>query len=179
MFGVDTLESFGAFSRAEIAAAGALIDYVERTQIGKTPHLEKPRQISSGDTLEIDAATRANLELTRTLSGTRKGSLLETIDRTVTGPGARLLQSYIAAPLTNLEAINARLDRITYLKDDPSLNDILRDLLKATPDMERALARLLRPIRFKSQYQRRDQPYRCPRNPAIRSLAEQLHRFIE
>ena len=142
MFGVDTLESFGAFSRAEIAAAGALIDYVERTQIGKTPHLEKPRQISSGDTLEIDAATRANLELTRTLSGTRKGSLLETIDRTVTGPGARLLQSYIAAPLTNLEAINARLDRITYLKDDPSLNDILRDLLKATPDMERALARL-------------------------------------
>ena len=142
MFGVDTLESFGAFSRAEIAAAGALIDYVERTQIGKMPYLEKPRQVSSGDTLEIDAATRANLELTRTLTGSRKGSLLETIDRTVTGPGARLLQSYLAAPLTDITSINARLDRVTCLTNDPGFNDILRDQLKSTPDMERSLARL-------------------------------------
>jgi len=142
MFGVDTLESFGAFSRAEIAAAGALIDYVERTQIGKMPYLEKPRQISHGDTLEIDAATRANLELTRTLSGSRKGSLLDCIDRTVTGPGARLLQSYLAAPLTDIKAINARLDRITCLTNDPHFNDTLREQLKSTPDMERSLARL-------------------------------------
>ncbi|MGB0719609.1 MAG: DNA mismatch repair protein MutS, partial [Bdellovibrionales bacterium] len=79
-FGVETLESFGAFSRAEIAAAGALIDYIERTQIGKTPYLEKPRQIAASECMEIDAATRANLELTRTLSGQRKGSLLAAID---------------------------------------------------------------------------------------------------
>jgi len=142
MFGVDTLESFGAFSRAEVAAAGALIDYVERTQIGKMPYLEKPRQISMGDTLEIDAATRANLELTRTLSGSRKGSLLDTIDRTITGPGARLLQSYLAAPLTNIEAINTRQSRIQCLTDNPAFTDILREQLKSTPDMERALARL-------------------------------------
>jgi DNA mismatch repair protein MutS len=142
IFGVDTLESFGAFSRAEIAAAGALIDYVERTQIGKMPYLEKPRQVSTGDTLEIDAATRANLELTRTLSGSRKGSLLDTIDRTITGPGARLLQSYLAAPLTDLTEINKRLDRISCLNQDPAFTDILREQLKSTPDMERALARL-------------------------------------
>lgn len=142
MFGVDTLESFGAFSRAEIAAAGALIDYVERTQIGKMPYLETPRQVSSGDTLEIDAATRANLELTRTLAGQRKGSLLETIDRTITGPGARLLQSYLAAPLTNIEGINNRLDRIECLHANSDFTDILREQLKSTPDMERALARV-------------------------------------
>jgi DNA mismatch repair protein MutS len=142
MFGVDTLESFGAFSRAEIAAAGALIDYVERTQIGKMPYLEKPRQVSTGDTLEIDAATRANLELTRTLSGSRKGSLLDTIDRTTTGPGARLLQSWLAAPLTNLDAINARQNRIVCLTQSPDFTDIIREQLKSTPDMERALARL-------------------------------------
>lgn len=142
MFGVDTLESYGAFSRAEIAAAGALIDYVERTQIGKMPHLEKPRQIASNDTMEIDAATRANLELTRTLAGQRKGSLLHCIDRTVTGPGARLLQSYLAAPLTNIDQINTRLNQISCLNNAPDLTQTLKEQLKSTPDMERALARL-------------------------------------
>ena len=142
MFGVETLESFGAFSRAEIAAAGALIDYIERTQIGKMPYLEKPRQISSAACMEIDAATRANLELTRTLSGERKGSLLSTIDRTITGAGARLLQTHIAAPLTDITAINARLDHIECFLNEPHLKDTLRDLLKSIPDMERALARI-------------------------------------
>lgn len=75
LFGVGTLDSFGAFSRAEIAAAGALIDYVERTQKGKIPHLSRLQQLSGSACMEIDAATRRNLEMTRTLSGERKGSL--------------------------------------------------------------------------------------------------------
>lgn len=142
IFGTRTLESFGAFSRAEIAAAGALIDYVERTQVGKIPYLSTPKQITAGALLEIDAATRRNLELTRTLSGERAGSLLDTIDRTITGAGARLLQSYMAAPLTDIHEINARLNRVQCFADDSSLRRNLREHLKQTPDMDRALSRL-------------------------------------
>jgi DNA mismatch repair protein MutS len=142
LFGVGTLESFGAFSRAEIAAAGALIDYVERTQMGKLPHLFHPRQLSSGAMMEIDAATRRNLELTRTLSGDRKGSLLATIDRTVTAPGARLLQARLSAPLCDIESIRQRHDEVESLVDDAKLCTTLRSHLKNIPDMERALSRL-------------------------------------
>ncbi|MEZ5918547.1 MAG: DNA mismatch repair protein MutS [Alphaproteobacteria bacterium] len=142
LFGVKTLDSFGGFSRAEIAAAGALIDYIERTQVGKMPYLTPPRQMASGESLEIDAATRRNLELTRTLDGERKGSLLGTIDRTITPSGARLLQARLSAPLTDLGTINTRLDAVGIFVEHPSLRDALREHLKTMPDMERALARL-------------------------------------
>jgi DNA mismatch repair protein MutS len=142
IFGVGTLESFGGFSRAEIAAAGVLIDYVERTQVGKMPYLQKPQQIASGTNLEIDAATRRNLELTRTMTGERRGSLLDTIDCTLTGPGARLLQSCISAPLAEPFEINARLDRVTVFVNNANLRDDIRTELKQLPDMERALARI-------------------------------------
>ncbi len=142
MFGVGTLESFGGFSRAEIAAAGALIDYIERTQVGKMPRLSPPRQISMGAVMEIDAATRRNLELTRTMTGERKGSLLDAIDRTITGAGARTLQSYLSAPLTDIAVINTRLNRIQCFTNEPDLRGLIREQLKAVPDMERALARL-------------------------------------
>lgn len=142
LFGVGTLESFGAFSRAEIAAAGALIDYVERTQMGKLPHLFRPRQLSSGAMMEIDAATRRNLELTRTLSGERKGSLLATIDRTVTASGARLLQARLSAPLCDTAAIARRHDEVAALVEDSRLCGALRTALKNIPDMERGLSRL-------------------------------------
>lgn len=141
-FGVGTLEAFGGFSRAEIAAAGALIDYVARTQVGKMPHLSAPKQLSMGAVMEIDAATRRNLELTRTLSGERKGSLLDVIDRTVTGPGARMLQACLSSPLTDIDKINKRLDRISCLAEDTPLRELLQEQLKAMPDMERALGRL-------------------------------------
>ncbi len=142
LFGVGTLESFGGFSRAEVAAAGVLIDYVERTQVGKIPYLQKPQQIASGANLEIDAATRRNLELTQTLTGERRGSLLDTIDRTLTGPGARLLQSCIAAPLTHPAEINHRLDRVGVFVNNKNLRDDIRAAMKQLPDMERALARI-------------------------------------
>jgi DNA mismatch repair protein MutS len=142
LFGVGTLEAFGGFSRAEIAAAGVLIDYVERTQVGRIPYLQKPQQIASGAALEIDAATRRNLELTRTLTGERRGSLLDNIDRTLTGPGARLLQTHLSAPLTDAAEINRRLDRVAVLTENSNFRDDIRAQLKQLPDMERALARL-------------------------------------
>lgn len=142
LFGVKTLESFGGFHRAEISAAGTLIDYVELTQKGKIPHLSRPRQISSGAVMEIDSATRRNLELAFTMQGERKGSLLATIDRTVTGAGSRLLSKRLNAPLTNIPAINNRYDFIDFFITHDHEQKKSREFLKQCPDMERAIARL-------------------------------------
>jgi DNA mismatch repair protein MutS len=142
MFGVETLESFAGFSRAEISAAGALIGYISLTQKGVIPHLQRPRQITSSTMMDIDAATRRSLELTRTMGGERKGSLLSCIDRTVTNAGARRLQSRLSAPLKDVAAIQKRLDDVTCFFENADLSDDIRKFLKQTPDMERALARL-------------------------------------
>lgn len=142
VFGVGTIESFGSLSRAETSAAGALIDYVNRTQKGKMPHIARPRRITFGAVMEIDPATRRSLELTRTQTGERKGSLLETIDRTVTGAGARLLQTRLSAPLTTLSDITARHDQVETFVDASALRESLRNYLRQLPDLERALSRL-------------------------------------
>lgn len=142
MYSVKTLDSFGAFGRAEIAAAGALIQYIERTQKGERPHLSRPRQIAADAVLEIDPFTLKNLEIIRTMTNERQGSLLSSIDRTVTGPGARLLQSRLAAPLRDVSAIQARHDDIAALIKNTTLLENARTELKRVPDMERSLARL-------------------------------------
>ena len=142
LYGVASLDGFGAFGRAELAAAGALVDYVALTQVGKLPRLDPPRRMAADAVMEVDAATRRNLELSRALSGERKGSLLSVIDRTVTGGGARLLAARLAAPLTDPAAIAARLDMIGYYVGEAGLRDSLRDTLRAAPDMERSLSRL-------------------------------------
>src|SRR6516165_1579167 len=100
-FGLSTTESFGALSRLELTAAAACISYVERTQLGARPPLSAPVREPQGATLSIDQATRSNLELVRTLSGERRGSLLAAIDRSVTAAGSRLLAQRLAAPLTD------------------------------------------------------------------------------
>ena len=104
-FGLSTTEGFGALSRLELTAAAACITYVERTQLGQRPPLSPPVREAQGATLLIDQATRSNLELVRTLSGERRGSLLAAIDRSVTAAGSRLLAQRLAAPLTDPEAI--------------------------------------------------------------------------
>ena len=141
-FNVAALESFGSFSRAEVAACGALLDYVELTQAGKRPALAPPRRERADGTMEIDPATRRNLELVKSLDGRRDGTLLATIDRTLTGPGARLLAERLAAPLTDRAAIERRLDLVQLFVERPALRERVREALKRTPDIERALTRL-------------------------------------
>ncbi|MDQ6869291.1 MAG: DNA mismatch repair protein MutS [Pseudomonadota bacterium] len=141
-FGLATLDGLGSLSSAEIAAAAAAIFYIERTQFSARPALSLPTRRAPGARMEIDAATRANLELTRTLAGTRDGSLLATIDKTVTAPGSRLLGERLAAPLTAPKEIECHLDAVAFFVDEPDLRKDVRACLKAAPDMIRALSRL-------------------------------------
>ncbi|MBV9969658.1 MAG: DNA mismatch repair protein MutS, partial [Xanthobacteraceae bacterium] len=142
-FAVATTDAFGALSRLELAAAAACVTYVERTQIGKRPPLSPPTREAAGATLAIDAATRANLELMRTQSGERRGSLIGAVDRTVTVAGARLLSQRLAAPLTDPTAIARRLDAVELFVADALLRADIRERLAAAPDLARALARLV------------------------------------
>jgi DNA mismatch repair protein MutS len=141
-YGVKALDGFGQFSRAEIAAAGALVDYVALTQQGGAPHLAPPQRVAPDTVMQIDAATRRNLELVATLAGERRGSLLATIDRTLTGPGARLLAEHLSAPLTVPEAIAARHDAVQFFLDRAEARAALRERLRRVADIERALTRL-------------------------------------
>ncbi len=142
LYEVGTLDAFGVFSRAETAAAGALVDYVELTQKGKLPKLRIPQRIAQGAVMEIDAATRRNLELTQTLNGEKRGSLLSVMDRTVTGAGARRLSARLSAPLTDPVALNARFDAIAFFIGAAQARERAREALSACPDIERALSRI-------------------------------------
>jgi DNA mismatch repair protein MutS len=142
LFRVAALDSFGAFERPELAALGALADYIELTQKGRLPMIRPPRRETPGGVMRIDAATRRNLELTRALSGGRDGALLTAIDRTLTGAGARQLEARLAAPLTGVAEIAGRLDAVARLVEDRRLTDTLRERLRRVPEIERALARL-------------------------------------
>src|SRR5690606_21660341 len=141
-YGVATPDAFGSFSRAELSAISGIIAYVEKTQKAERPPLSRPEREESGETLFIDPATRANLELLRTLSGSREGSLFKAIDRTVTGAGARLLADRLMAPLTDPRKITRRLDSVSFLRAEPHLCQALRQALKGMADMPRALSRL-------------------------------------
>jgi DNA mismatch repair protein MutS len=140
--GVAELDGFGTFSRTELAAVGALLKYVDLTQIGARPVVRPPRRTGPGTTLVIDAATRNSLELLRSTRGEREGSLLSAIDRTVTGPGARELANRLASPLRDAAQIGARLDAIAFLLAEPQAREMLREALKGAPDVARATSRL-------------------------------------
>ena len=142
MLGVADLGAFGAFTRPELAAAGALLKYVGLTQIGQRPALRPPRRTGLGSILTIDAASRASLELLRATSGDRRGSLLHAIDRTVTGAGSREFAARIASPLCDVAVITRRLDALQYLLEEVGLREDLREVLRRTPDAARAVSRL-------------------------------------
>jgi len=142
IFGIKTLDAFGQFNRAELAAAGGLIDYVELTQKGKLPRLRPLERVEQGAVMEIDAATRRNLELTDAMAGGRQGTLLDAIDMTVTGMGARLLATRLSAPLTDPIEVNRRLDLVDAFAVDGRARDDVRDLLKSIPEIQRALSRV-------------------------------------
>ena len=141
-FGVANLDAFGDFSRAEIAAAGAVADYVFLTQKGAMPRLRPLQQVQSGWALEIDPASRRNLELFTTQSGQAKGSLFSLINRTLTSSGSRRLREWLAMPFAQVGPIEDRLSAVDALVADAGLRADLRECLRQVPDMERALTRL-------------------------------------
>ncbi len=142
LFAVATLDGFGQFGRAGLSAAGGLVAYLDHTAKGQLPFLRPPVLAAARDTMAIDAATRESLEITCTAAGQRKGSLLDAVDRTVTGAGARLLAADLGAPLMDRAAIDARLDLVALFHDDAALRERMRAALRALPDIGRALGRL-------------------------------------
>ncbi|KAB0682863.1 DNA mismatch repair protein MutS [Aureimonas leprariae] len=141
-FDVATMGGFGDFARAELAAAAGLLAYLARTQVAARPPLGRLARVETGETMLIDPATRASLELTRSVAGRREGSLLGAVDRTVTGAGSRLLAARIANPLAKAAAIARRHDAVSFLLAERRLGDALRAGLKGLPDGERALSRV-------------------------------------
>ena len=141
-FAVATSEAFGALSRLELTAAAACVTYVERTQLGKHPPLSPPLREAASASMAIDQATRANLELMRTLGGDRRGSLLDAIDRTVTAAGSRMMAQRLSAPLTDPAQIAKRLDAVAAFAADTAARAETRSRLQAAPDLARALSRL-------------------------------------
>ena len=142
LFGVSTLDGFGNFERAEVSALGALAEYLDLTQRGQMPLLRPPMRESAGGVMQIDAATRRNLELTHSMDGRREGSLLGAIDMTMTAGGARLLERRIAGPSRSLNTIQARQQAVAWLVENDPLREDLRALLRQVPDIDRALSRL-------------------------------------
>src|ERR1700758_1821693 len=141
-FAVATMDGLAAMSRLEATAAAAAVTYIDRTQVGKRPPLSPPAREATGTTMAIDPATRANLELTRTLAGERRGSLLDAIDCTVTPAGSRLLAQRLPAPLSETGRIARRGDAIVAFVADSATREVIRSILRGAPDMSRALARL-------------------------------------
>ena len=142
LFNIATLDAFGSYSRAEVSAMGALIEYLEITQKGKLPLLRPPQKEAEARFVQIDAATRRNLELTHSLNGGRAGSLLSIMDRTATAAGARLLERRISSPSRVEDVVNRRLDAVGFAFDNTRLTQDIRDHLRKVPDLDRALSRL-------------------------------------
>ena len=141
-FGVKEIQGFGQFSRAELAAAAGILSYIELTQIEERPALNPPQKNDITSAMLIDSATRANLELTKTLSGERAGSLLASIDRTVTSGGSRMLATRLSAPSINPSIVANRLDSVTWFVNNNTIREKLRTALRLAPDMPRALSRI-------------------------------------
>jgi DNA mismatch repair protein MutS len=141
--GVATLDGFGAFSRAMLAAAGGLVAYLDHAGRGKLPLLLPPVAQDDAARLAMDGATRMSLEVLEAQGGGRAGSLLAAVDRCVTGAGARQLADDLSAPLTDKAAIGERLALVQWFHADPLLRADLRDVLRRLPDIGRALGRVV------------------------------------
>jgi DNA mismatch repair protein MutS len=141
-FGVATLDGFGRFGRAELAALGALLDYVALTQKGAMPQMKPPRQEEPGGVLLIDPATRANLEVVEGADGGKRGSLLGAIDETRTSAGARLLRERLLSPSTDVTLIARRQDAVSWFLTAEGARTRTLQTLSRVPDLARALQRL-------------------------------------
>ena len=142
LYKVGSLDAFGSFGRAEIAAMSAVAEYLDITQRGNLPLLRPPVQEGIFAAMQIDAATRRSLELIRAMNGGRQGSLLHCIDRTVTAGGARLLERRLSSPSCSVEVIAGRQEAVGFLVERPRLTEDIRDALRGVHDLDRALSRL-------------------------------------
>jgi DNA mismatch repair protein MutS len=141
--GVATLDGFGSFTRAMLAAAGGLVAYLDHVGRGNLPLLLPPTARIGEAHLAMDEATRGSLEILQSSQGGRRGSLVDAVDRCVTGAGARQLAEDLSAPLTDAAAIEDRLALVQWLHDDALLREDLRSVLRALPDIGRALGRVV------------------------------------
>ena len=141
--GVATIDAFGAFTRAMLAAAGGLIAYLDHVGRGNLPLLLPPvlRETQSG--MAMDEATRTSLEILQSSTGARAGSLIAAVDRCVTGAGSRMLAEDLSAPLLYADRIEERLALVQFWRDRPIERAQLRDTLRAIPDLGRALGRVV------------------------------------
>ncbi len=143
-FGVMTMDAFGAFTRAEVTAAGTLLDYIFLTQKGNLPQLKQPTRLNEDRLMGIDATTRRSLELFKSVSGDRGGkSLYQIMNKTMTHAGARLFAEFLSSPIKDVDEINMRLECVDYFTREHEVRANARGCLKGLPDLERALSRLL------------------------------------
>lgn len=132
------------FNRAEIEAANALLDYIRATHGSSLPRLSLPQRQAAKQYMNIDAVTRRSLELTNSIANpsSRKNTLLNCLDETVTAQGARLLASRLSLPLLDVQRINRRLDLVEYFTRDLSSIDDIRRVLRDCSDVERCVQRV-------------------------------------
>ncbi len=140
---IRELGSIGNFSKVEIMACGALLEYVRVTQRGSIPRLEFPKTYKQQNFMLIDTSARRNLELFSTQFGEKKGSLISVIDHTVTASGGRLLKQMLASPLACSKAINLRLSTAQFFVNNHDSRRKIREILSNIPDIERSLSRLI------------------------------------
>jgi DNA mismatch repair protein MutS len=141
-FGAASLDSFGVFSDAEAMAAATALAYVRATQMGEMPRLSRPVPAGGSESLLMDAATRASLEILRGRGGAEAGSLLAAVKRTVSAAGARKLAGWLGGPVTDLALLEARQAAWLALRDSPATLERLRGVLRGAPDLARALGRI-------------------------------------
>ena len=142
---VQSLEGLGIgdAERPAVGAAGALLRYLRERQPGGVPQLSRPTIDRAAGLMPLDEMTRRNLELVESLrGGGSEGTLLSVLDRTVTPMGARLLRQWVLAPLTDRASIDARLDVVSSLVDDPLAREALRTALDGVRDVERLSAKI-------------------------------------
>jgi DNA mismatch repair protein MutS len=142
-FGAVSLDAFGVFTDAEAIAAATALSYVQATQMGAMPRLSRPASLGTAGELAMDAATRASLEILRARGGAEAGSLLASVKNTVSAAGTRKLAAWLAAPITDLGALEARQTAWLALRDTPQLVGKLRPVLRAAPDLARSLGRIV------------------------------------
>lgn len=171
LFNVETLEAYGISDKpAILAAANALLDYTEETQVDMMPFIEPLKVLSDSDFIVIDPASRRNLEISDSIRSDGKGlTLFSVLDQCATGMGSRTLKRWLNEPLRSMEGARARHDAIEQLMDTPSTLDALSERLKALPDIERIASRIsLKSVRPKELAALRDSL------PDLQALAEHL-----